>query len=114
VEEFVAAVPDEARRTLEKLRRTIRAAAPEATEAISYGVPAFKHKGRPLVGYGAAKGHCALYVMSPKVMEAHAADLEGYDTSKGTIRFPAGEPLPAALVKKLVKARIAENECPTS
>jgi uncharacterized protein YdhG (YjbR/CyaY superfamily) len=110
VDEFLAAVPNEARAALEKVRGHIRAAAPGATESISYGIPTFKLEGRPLVGTGATKNHCALYVMSPEVMEAHAAELEGYDTSKGTVRFPAENPLPAALVKKLVKARIAENE----
>jgi uncharacterized protein YdhG (YjbR/CyaY superfamily) len=108
VEAFLAALPEDARAALEQLRRTIRAAVPNATEAISYGVPSFKHQGRPLVSYGATKNHCALYVMSPEVMQAHAAELANYDTSKGTIRFPAGKPLPAALVRRLVKARIAE------
>lgn len=108
VDEFLSRIPDEARATLEKLRKTIRAVVPETTEAISYGIPAFKHHGRPLVSFGATKNHCALYVMSPAVMEAHAAELAEYDTSKGTIRFPHGKPLPAALVTKLVKARIAE------
>ena len=110
VDVFLSNVPEEARATLEKLRGTIRTAVPDATEAISYGVPTFKLHGRGLIGYGATKNHCALYVMSPEVMRAHAADLEGYDTSKGTIRFPAGKPLPAVLVRKLVRARIAENE----
>jgi uncharacterized protein YdhG (YjbR/CyaY superfamily) len=110
VEIFLAAVPEEARATLEKLRQTIRAAVPEATEAISYGVPTFKHQGRPLVGFGATRNHCALYVLSPEVMRAHAAELAKYETSKGTIRFPASKPLPATLVRKLVKARIAEIE----
>ncbi|MGH8946457.1 MAG: iron chaperone, partial [Acidimicrobiia bacterium] len=86
VEEFLAAVPNEARATLEKLRQTIKATVPNATETIGYGIPTFKHQGRPLVGFGATKKHCALYVMSPAVMEAHAAELEDYDTSKGTIR----------------------------
>lgn len=110
VDDYLAIVPDEARATLEKLRKTIRAAAPKATEAISYGVPTFKHQGRPLVGFGATKSHCAIYVMSPNVIRAHAAELEEYDTGKGSIRFPASKPLPAALVRRLVKARIAENE----
>jgi uncharacterized protein YdhG (YjbR/CyaY superfamily) len=110
VDDFLAAVPEEAQATLEKLRKTVRAAAPKATEAISYGVPTFKHQGRPLVGYGATKSHCAFYVMSPAVMRAHAAELEKYDTGKGTIRFAANKPIPAALVRKLVKARIAEVE----
>jgi uncharacterized protein YdhG (YjbR/CyaY superfamily) len=109
VEEYLAALPDDARVTLEKLRERIRAAAPMATEGFSYAIPAFKHHG-PLVSYAAFKDHCSFFPMSPKVIEAHAADLKGYDIAKGTIRFPIGKPLPATLVKKLVKARIAENE----
>jgi uncharacterized protein YdhG (YjbR/CyaY superfamily) len=70
-----------------------------------------EERGTPVVGYGASKSHCSLYVMSPAVMEAHREDLEGYETSKGTIRFPPDRPpLPAALVKKLVKARVREND----
>ena len=110
MDEFLAMVPEEARTALEKLRKAIRAAAPNATETIGYGVPMLKHQGRPLVSFGAGKNHCAFYVMSPAVMGAHAADLKGYDTSAGTIRFQAAKPLPAALVRKLVKARIAEIE----
>ena len=107
---FLAMVPEETRAALEKLRKTIRAAAPDATETIGYGVPMFKHQGRPLVSFGAGKDHCSFYVMSPEVMRAHAAELKGYGTSAGTIRFQATKPLPAALVRKLVKARIAEVE----
>lgn len=109
VDAYLDRLPDDARATLEILRRTIRAVAPEATEALSYGVPAFKMK-RPIVSYGAAKNHLALYVMSTAVMEAHRADLKGYDTSAGTVRFGVDEPLPATLVEKLVKARLSENE----
>jgi uncharacterized protein YdhG (YjbR/CyaY superfamily) len=110
MDEFLAMVPVEARSALEKLRKTIRTAAPDATETIGYGVPMFKHQGRPLVSFGAGKDHCSFYVMSPAVMGAHARELKGYDTSAGTIRFQAAKPLPAALVKKLVKARISEIE----
>lgn len=110
VDVFLARLPDDQRAALQDLRETISAAAPDATEAISYGVPAFKYRGRPLVSYGAAKNHCAFYVMSPAVMEAHAADPAGLPTGKGSIRFDPGTPLPAALVTKLVKARIAETE----
>jgi uncharacterized protein YdhG (YjbR/CyaY superfamily) len=108
-DDYLAAVPEPARTTLEKLRRTIRAAAPEATETISYRLPTFKYKGRPLVALGASKDHCAFYLMSyvPPDLEA---ELERYDTGKGTIRFPADKPLPAALVRKVVKARIAQVE----
>jgi uncharacterized protein YdhG (YjbR/CyaY superfamily) len=110
IDEFLAAVPEAARAALEKLRQAIRAAAPNATESINYGVPAFKYNGHPLVSFGAAKNHCSFYVQSPAVMRAHAAQLKGYDVATGTVHFPADKPLPAALVKKLVKARIAENE----
>jgi uncharacterized protein YdhG (YjbR/CyaY superfamily) len=109
VEAFLAAVPEDARSALEKIRSTIREAAPDATERIGYGIPMFYHQG-PLVGFGATKNHCSFYVMSPALMEAHQEELERFDTRKGTIHFPADKPLPAALVRKLVKARIAENE----
>jgi uncharacterized protein YdhG (YjbR/CyaY superfamily) len=108
IDEFLAAVPEDARAALQKLRAQIRAAAPEATEGISYQVPTFKHAGHPLVGFGVAKNNCTFYVMSPDVVDAHAADLKAYETGKGSIRFAASKPLPAGLVKKLVKARIAE------
>jgi uncharacterized protein YdhG (YjbR/CyaY superfamily) len=110
VEDYLAAVPEQARPALQKVRQSIRAVVPDATEVISYGIPTFKEGGASVVGYGASKNHCSLYVMSPAVMEAHQEDLESYETSKGTVRFPADRPLPAALVKKLVKARLKENE----
>jgi uncharacterized protein YdhG (YjbR/CyaY superfamily) len=108
VDDYMESVSDEMRPPLERLRATIRAAAPEATEVMSYGVPTFK-AGSPLVSFGAAKGHYAFYVQSPEVMEAHKEELQGYDTSKGTVRFKPDEALPVDLVTKLVKARIAEN-----
>jgi len=109
VEEYLAALPEESRAALEKLRKTIKAAAPEATETISYQMPAFKDHGRLLVSYAAFKDHCSLFPMSMAVIEAHNEELEPYRAGKGTIRFRAGTPLPAALVKKIVKARIEEN-----
>jgi uncharacterized protein YdhG (YjbR/CyaY superfamily) len=108
VEAFLSAVADDARTALQTLRATIAAAAPEAVEAINYGVPAFKYRGRPIVSFGAGKNHCAFYVQSPAVMDAHRDELVGYDTSKGTIRFSPSAPLPDPLVTKLVRARIAE------
>ena len=108
VDEYLAGVPKEARVTLEKLRKTIKAAAPMASEVISYQMPMYKHHGM-VVGFAAFKDHCSIFPGSA-VMDAYKEELKGYDTSKGTIRFPANKPLPAALVKKLVKARIAENE----
>ncbi len=110
VDGYLAALPKETRAALEKLRKIIKSVVPDATEVISYQIPVIKYKGRPVVGFGAAKNHCSFYMMSSGVAEAHRDDLKSYDTSVGTVRFPAGKPLPAALVKKLVQARIAENE----
>ena len=110
VGEYLAGVPEPARGTLMKLRAVIRSAAPaDATEAISYGMPAFKHKG-PLIGYAAFAGHCSLFPMNASLIEEFKDELKNYSTSKGTIRFPVDKPPPAALVKKIVKARVAENE----
>jgi uncharacterized protein YdhG (YjbR/CyaY superfamily) len=109
VDAYLATVPADARATLEALRQSIRSAAPGAAEVISYRVPTFKQR-RAIVAYAAFKDHCSFFVMSPAVMEAHSDELKRYETSKGTIRFPIGQPLPAALVTKLVKARIEENE----
>ena len=108
IDEYLAGLSDENRAALEKLRKIIRAAAPKAEECISYGLAAFRLNGM-LVGMGATPKHCALYLMSGSTVEAHEDELKDYDTSKGTIRFAPNKPLPAALVKKLVKARIAEN-----
>ncbi len=105
---YLASVPADARKALEGLRKAIRAAAPDAEEGSSYGLPAFRLGGRPLVCFKAAAHHCSLYPMSPAVIRAHAPDLDGYETSKGTIRFSADKPLPASLVRKIVKARVAE------
>ena len=108
IDEYLGALNDDQRTALEKLRKTIQAAAPKAEECISYGLPAFRLNGL-LVAFGAATNHSAFYPMSASTIADHKKDLKGYDTSKGTIRFPAGKPLPATLVRKLVKARIAEN-----
>ncbi len=109
IDEYLAALSDDKRAALEKLRKAIQAAAPKAEECISYQLPAFRQN-RMLVAFGATAKHCAFYLMSSSIVEAHTDELTGYDTSKGTIRFQADKPLPAALVRKLVKARIAENE----
>lgn len=110
VEAYLARVPEPARSTLERIRAAIRAAAPpEATERISYQIPSFHYKGG-LMGYGAFPEHCSLFVMDPAVMDQFPEELKKYELSKGTIRFPAGKPLPVGLVRKLVKARVAQNE----
>jgi uncharacterized protein YdhG (YjbR/CyaY superfamily) len=108
VDAYLASIPTDRRAALEKLRAAIRAAAPRAEEGFSYGLPAFILDGRSLVCFGAAANHCSFFPMSPAVIRAHAADLKSYATSKGTIRFSPDKPLPTALVRKLVKARIAE------
>jgi uncharacterized protein YdhG (YjbR/CyaY superfamily) len=109
IDDYLAALSKDKRAALEKLRKTIRAAAPKAEECISYGLAAFRLDGKPLVALGATANHCAFYLMSGSMVEAHKDILRNYDTSKGTIRFHADNSLPAALVRKLVKARIAEN-----
>ena len=113
VDDYLATVRADQRTALEKLRKTIRIAAPKAEECISYGIPAYRQNGM-LVGFGATTKHCAFYLMSSSTMADLETELEDYDTRKGTIRFQPDDPLPAGLVRKLVKARIAENEKPRS
>ena len=108
VDEYLAGVPKEARAVLKKLRQTIKAAAPMASEVISYQMPVYKHHGM-VIGFAAFKDHCSIFP-GAVVMDAHKEELKRYSTSKGTIRFPVNHPLPATLVKKLVQTRIKENE----
>ena len=107
IDEYLAPLSEDKRASLQKLRSAIKSAAPEAEECISYDVPGFRFRGRLLVSFGAGKNHCAFYPGAYPI-RALKEELKAYDTSKGTIRFPVGKPLPAALVRKLVKARIDE------
>lgn len=108
IDDYLAKVEPDKRAALQRLREMILAAAPGAEETISYGVPTFKLDGM-LVSFGAAKAHCAFYGMSPKAFDSMGEALDAYDTSPGTIRFQADAPLPEALVRKVVLARVAEN-----
>jgi len=106
---YLARVPEPARATLEKIRATIRAVVPpEATEGLSYTIPTFKYKGM-LVSFAAFKNHCSFFPASYAVIKKFQKDLNNFEISKGTIRFPLDKPLPATLVKKMVKARLAEK-----
>ena len=107
VDEYFEGLSHDKRAALEKLRKTIRATAPKAEECISYQLPAFRLNGRLLVAFGAAANHCAFYPGG--VVETYKEELKHYDTSKGTIRFQPENPLPATLVRKIVKDRIATN-----
>ena len=109
VDEYLARVPEPAHSTLMKIRATIRTAVPaEATEALSYGIPSFKYKGT-LVWYAAFAKHCSLFPTAA-VIDKLKNKLKSYSISKGTIQFPVDKPLPAALVKKVMKARVAQVE----
>ena len=105
---YIAAAPKEQRPALERLRKTIKAAAPKATEGLSYGIVGFKQGGKNVVYFGSWKTHIALYGAGGSVIDAHAVELRPYVQSKGTIQFPADRPIPYALVTRIVKARVTE------
>jgi len=109
VDEYLAALPDDQRRALTRLRSHIRAIAPEAIESISYGLPTYKLEGRPVAYFGAAKAHVSLYAVSATDAKGKPiAELKKYDTSgRGTVRFPPDKPIPAGIVDKIVKANVA-------
>ena len=109
VDAYISALPDAQRAALESLRKTIRSAAPEATERISYQMPAFYDQGRFLVSFAAFKDHLSLFPASYAVMEQLGDELAPYFSGKGTLRFTPKKPIPAGLVKKIVKARLQEN-----
>ena len=113
IDAILAGLPDDQRAALVDLRSSITRAAPEAEEAISYGAPAFRYRGRPLVSFGAARSHVAFYVMSPAVLDAHRVALEGYDTSKGAIRFQPERPIPDDVIAAIVRERMAEIDAAT-
>ena len=110
IEQYLELLPLESQKALETLRKIIQDTVPNAEEGFSYGVPAFKIKGRPIVCYAAFKNHCGFYPMSPEVLNRFASDLADFEMSKGTIRFKIDKPLPETLVKRIVKARLKELE----
>jgi uncharacterized protein YdhG (YjbR/CyaY superfamily) len=108
IDDYLTTVDADKRAVLEKHRKTIKSIVPKAEECFSYGLPAFRLNGKPVAAFAAAAKHCAYYPMSGSVVAALKDELNDYETSKGAIRFQADKPLPAALVRKLIKARLAE------
>lgn len=110
IEAYLAGLPEDARQTLLTIRSTIKSLEPDAVEAISYSMPAFKLAGKPLAGYAAYQAHCSYFPMSGSITEQLAEDLQGYETSKGGFKFPIGQPPSKPLIAKLLAARKAEIE----
>jgi uncharacterized protein YdhG (YjbR/CyaY superfamily) len=108
IDATLAALPADQRAALQTLRQTIAAAAPTAEEAISYGMPAFRYRKRPLVSYAAFKAHCSLFPMSSALIETHRDELAGFATAKGTLRFTPEHPLPNDVVEWIVRERMAQ------
>jgi uncharacterized protein YdhG (YjbR/CyaY superfamily) len=110
IDEYLGRVSADQRMALRKVRKTIHDAVPKVEERISYGIPAFRLNGRSFAFFGAWASHCSFYPGSSKTLKKFHDDLKNFQVSKGTIRFSSANPLPPALVKRLVKARIAENK----
>jgi uncharacterized protein YdhG (YjbR/CyaY superfamily) len=107
IDRYLHTLPADQRKALQQLRRTIQSAVPRAEEGASYGLPAYILNGRPLAAFSASKHHCSFFPMDGSTVSALAAELKGFDVSKGTIRFTPDKPLPASLIKRIVKARAA-------
>ncbi|MBL8822093.1 MAG: DUF1801 domain-containing protein [Planctomycetia bacterium] len=110
IDSYLATVNPSQRKALQSLRKTIQKAAPEAVEGISYNLPAFRLLGKPLVAFSAFTNHCSFFPMSGKLIDQFQKELKGFETSKGTIRFTTDKPLPASLITRIVKARVADIE----
>jgi uncharacterized protein YdhG (YjbR/CyaY superfamily) len=108
IDEYLSSVAKEQREALGTVRQIVAATAPDATEGISYGMPAFRYRGRPLVGYAAFKNHCSFFPMGESVLDALGAEVEGFRTAKGTLQFTPEKPIPEKLIGKIVRARMAE------
>ena len=108
VETYLAALPADQRAALEDLQRIVRAAAPDAVEVFGYGMPGYKHRGRPLIYFGAWKGHCSIYAVGYEPINRHRAELAAFDLQKGTIHFQPDAPVPTTLVTTMVRERMAD------
>lgn len=114
IDAMLSLLPADKRTALQALRETIALAAPDAVEGISYGLPAFRYRDRPLVSYNATKGHCAFFPMSPAVLDRHRDELAGFDLAKGTVRFSPDQLIPVEVVSEIVRDRLAEIETSTA
>jgi uncharacterized protein YdhG (YjbR/CyaY superfamily) len=109
-DEYLASLPGPQRAELERVRRVVQRAVPDAEESVSYGMPAFKYDKRPLLGFRASKNHLSVFPFSPEAIDAARGALEGFDISKGTVRFTPEQPVPDAALEELVRHRLREIE----